>query len=222
MHLITAEIIGQVLAAGGGIAVEGDNLVLTAPRPLPADLLDRLKAHKPAIRAAIAEPDLSGVSPEFAARLSAEDLEDIAAGDILRGTVRAFEEAAIAREAGGLRGFFEERAAILQHDAGLPRPDAELEAARITATLAGNRGYLWASLRAALAEYPVLLAQVPDRPGPIDALPFGTAGVHVREGGNSGAVAGSIVITEAEIEAARKGRTVVRQGTFTGEHEVKA
>jgi hypothetical protein len=32
---------------------------------------------------------------------------------------------------------------------------------------------------------------------------------------------GSIVITEAEIEAARKGRTVVRQGDFTGAPEVE-
>jgi hypothetical protein len=31
--------------------------VLTAPRPLPADLLDRLKAHKLDILAALAHPD---------------------------------------------------------------------------------------------------------------------------------------------------------------------
>ncbi|MGH8584637.1 MAG: hypothetical protein ACREWE_00080 [Gammaproteobacteria bacterium] len=108
---------------------------------------------------------------EFAPRLSAEDLNDIAAGDIPLGTVQAFEQAAVDREAEDLREFFEERAGILEHDAGLPRPEAELEAARITAILARNRGYLWASLRAALAGYPVLLAQVPDMPGPVDALP---------------------------------------------------
>jgi hypothetical protein len=55
--------------------------------------------HKPAILAALAHPDLPGVSPEFAARLSAEDLGDIAAGDIPVGTVQAIEGAAIAREA---------------------------------------------------------------------------------------------------------------------------
>ena len=44
----------------------------------------------------------------------------------------------------------------------------------------------------------------------------------VREGAKPGLVSGSIVITEAEIEAARKGRTLVRQGTFTGAQEVKA
>ena len=54
--MIAAEIIGQVLDAGGQIAVDGGDLVLTAPRPLPADLLDTLKAHKPAILAALAAP----------------------------------------------------------------------------------------------------------------------------------------------------------------------
>jgi hypothetical protein len=73
------------------------------------------------------------VSPEFAARLSAEDLEDTAAGDIPLGTVQAFEQAAI-REAEDLKEAFEERAGILEYDAGLPRADAELEAARITST----------------------------------------------------------------------------------------
>ncbi len=61
-----------------------------------------------------------------------------------------------------------------------------------------------------------------DRPWPVDSLPFGTARVHVREGAKPGPVSGNIVITEAEIEAARKGRTVVRQGAFTGAQEVKA
>jgi hypothetical protein len=55
--MIAAEIIGQVLDAGGQIAVDGADLVLTAPRPLPADLLDTLKAHKPDILAALAHPD---------------------------------------------------------------------------------------------------------------------------------------------------------------------
>ena len=124
------------------------------------ELLADLRAHKPAILAALAPPTLSGVSPEFAARLSAEDLEDIAAGDIPLGTL-AFEAAAIAREAENLKEFFEGRSAVLGYDGGLPRPEAELEATRITATYARNRGCLWASLRETLAGYPVLLAQVP-------------------------------------------------------------
>lgn len=107
--MIAAEIICQVRSAGGQIAADGADLVLTAPRPLPAELMDKLKAHKPAILAALAHPNLSGVSPEFAARLSPEDLADIAAGDILPATVQAFEQAVIAREAEDLREFFEER-----------------------------------------------------------------------------------------------------------------
>ena len=166
--------------------------------------------------------NLSGVSTEFAVRLSPEDLDDIAVGDIPLGTVQGFEQAAIAREAEDLREFFEERISILEHDAGLPRPEAELLAVRITAILARNWAYLWASLRSALSGYPDLASQVPATPGAVDSLHFGTATVHEREGAKLGPVSGSIVITEAEIEAACKGRLVVRQGTFTGAQEVKA
>ncbi len=67
------------------------------------------------------------------------------------------------------------------------------------ATLARNRPCLWASLRAALAGYPELLSQVPDRPGPVDALPLGLPTV-----------------------AARKDKRVLRQGAFAGAQEVKA
>ena len=55
----------------------------------------------------------------------------------------------------------------------------------------------------------------------VDSLPFGTATVHVGEGAKPGLVSDSIVITEVEIEAARKGCTLVRQGDFTGAPEVK-
>jgi hypothetical protein len=83
-----------------------------------------------------------------------------------------------------LREAFEERAAILEElDAALPRLEGELEAARITATLFRTRGQPGASLRSALADYPVLLSQVPDRPGPVDALPIsGTAKLAVLKG----------------------------------------
>ena len=89
------------------------------------------------------------------------------------------------------------------------------------ATCARNRSYSWASLRAALTGYPALLAQVPDRGGKVDSLPWGTATVHVREGAKPGPVSASITITEAELDAAREGRTVVKQGDFTGAPEVK-
>lgn len=85
----------------------------------------------------------------------------------------------------------------MEHDAGLPRPEAELEVA--PATLARNRGYLWASLRAVLADYPVLFAQVPDRPGPVDALPLGVAKRAVLASGR-----------------------VVAQGEFNGKHVITA
>ncbi|MGH8468552.1 MAG: hypothetical protein ACREVY_06120 [Gammaproteobacteria bacterium] len=151
-----ADIIAEVHAADGQIAVDDTGLVLTADHPLSADLLDRLKAHKPAILAFLAE---------------AEDL----------------------------REHFEERAGILEYDAGLPRLEAELEAARITSTYARNKAYLWASLRSALADYPALFSRLPGKPGPVDALPFGVAKV-----------------------AVLSGRRVVRQGAFTGAHGVKA
>lgn len=64
-----AQIIGQVFDAGGQIVVDGSDLVLTAPRPLPADLLDRIKAHKPDIVKALARPDpLPPLAPAAEAR----------------------------------------------------------------------------------------------------------------------------------------------------------
>jgi hypothetical protein len=54
--MIAAEIIRQVIAAGGQITADNADLVLTAPRPLPPDLLDQIKVHKPALLAALAAP----------------------------------------------------------------------------------------------------------------------------------------------------------------------
>lgn len=81
---------------------------------------------------------------------------------------------ASARESDDLREYFRERAAILEHDAGLSKPEAELEAVRITCALARNRGYLWASLRSALSDHPGL---------DVDALPLGVSKVHVLRDG---------------------------------------
>jgi hypothetical protein len=53
-----ADLIAAVGAAGGTIRRDGDNIELTAPRPLPADLVARIRAAKPALLAALAEvPD---------------------------------------------------------------------------------------------------------------------------------------------------------------------
>jgi len=43
--------------------------------------------------------------------------------------------------------------------------------------------------------------------------------IAAREDAKPGPVSGGIVITDAEIEAARKGGLVVKQGDFTGSHE---
>jgi hypothetical protein len=90
----------------------------------------------------------------------------------------------LTREAEDLAEHFTERAAILEHDANLSREHAEAEAAKMTATLARNRGYTWAALRLAFRDYPAILALLPDRPGVVDTLPLGVAKlvIHPRHG----------------------------------------
>jgi hypothetical protein len=68
--------------------------------------------------------------------------------------------------------------AILRVRRRLPRPETELEAARITTAYTPNRRYLRASL-GALSRYPALSPQLPDMPRTVDALPLGTAKVAV-------------------------------------------
>jgi hypothetical protein len=104
-----ADGVSLALSSAGTIKATGDQAAVN--RWLPV-----LREHKPALLAALAHPDLLGVSPKFAARLSTEDLEDIKAGDIPVKTVQAFEAAAVAREA-----------------------EAQLKAAKLTATLARNK-----------------------------------------------------------------------------------
>jgi hypothetical protein len=167
-----AALIDLVLNAGGEIRADGLDLVLNAPRSLPDDLLEQLKLHKPDIVKALGQP--RGTVPGVASL-----------GDI--------EMATITREAEDLKEHFEERAGILGC-AGLPKAEAELEAARSTTTLARNRGYAWASLRAALVDHPELLVKVPTD-GSVDVLVFGVPAVHVRKD------------------------RVLWQGEFTGAHE---
>jgi len=157
----------------------------------PISAADAVRGPADLSGTAAAQQDTAG-SPEFRPRLSAEDLADTASGDTPP-AVQAYEDVAIARESQDLREHFEERAGILQHDGGLSKAEAETEAVRITSTYARNQGYLWASLRAALASYPVLLSQLPDKAGPVGDLPLGVATL-----------------------AVLKGRRVVRQGAFTG------
>lgn len=83
------------------------------------------------------------------------------------------------RQTADLIEAFEERAGILEHDGGLTEDQAEQEAARMVATLARNKGYTWATLRKALSKYPSILEQIPDKPGPVDALPLGVPKVAI-------------------------------------------
>lgn len=64
-----------------------------------------------------------------------------------------------------LRDHFEERAAILEHEAGLSRAEAEREARRATFLLARNGRAPWAALRQALAD-PAL----PDSTDPVNRI----------------------------------------------------
>jgi hypothetical protein len=51
-----AELIAAVRAAGGTIRRDGDAIELIAPAPLPADLVARIRAAKPALLAVLDEP----------------------------------------------------------------------------------------------------------------------------------------------------------------------
>jgi hypothetical protein len=192
-----ADGVSLALSPAGTIKATGDQVAVS--RWLPV-----LREHKAAILAELGRPEPLPRLPRGLGGYTTPGVPPLGDCELARQIRSMPKDDHVPAD---LREHFEERAAVLEHDAGMARPEAELEAARITATLARNRGYLWTCLRSALAGYPLLLAQVPDRPGPIHSLPFGTARVHVR--------------TEAEIEAARIGRTVVRQGDFTGAPEVK-
>jgi hypothetical protein len=95
------------------------------------------------------------------------------------------------REAWAVRGVFDETRSRLMR-AGMDK--AELGAARAAVAYAIDRGFVWDSIREALADWPGLLKKVPEgRYGKVDSLCFGE--VHVRKD------------------------RVVRQGTFVGRGE---
>jgi hypothetical protein len=106
---------------------------------------------------------------------------------------------AVAQEVEAIRELFVAAGRIFVGLAVMSRSEAVLEAGSIAGTLARNRGYMWASLRTALEGYPELLVMVPDRDGPVDALPLGVARHAVLKDGR-----------------------VVRQGEFSEVHEVRA
>jgi hypothetical protein len=185
-------LIDRCRLAGIRLWVEGGTLRYDAPKgAITPDLIADLRTNKPAILAALRHtrgygpPGVPVVAPlgntaiarqikemplddaEWAARLSPE------AGDIP-------ETKPVTSEVADLKEFFEDMRTILEQLAGLP--NAELEAGRITATLARNRRYVWSSLRMALKDYPALLARVPDRDGVVDFLPLGVARMAVLKG----------------------------------------
>jgi hypothetical protein len=63
---------------------------------------------------------------------------------------------------------YQERAAIIEHDGGLPRAEAEANARASTGLLARNLGLPWAALRMAFND-PAL----PDSHDPVNKLPYG-------------------------------------------------
>jgi hypothetical protein len=73
-----------------------------------------------------------------AARRAAE-----APGSVASNVSAGAEHVPITQEAADLKEFFEERAGVLQYDAGLPKPHPELEAARLVAADARNKRYSW-------------------------------------------------------------------------------
>lgn len=89
--------------------------------------------------------------------------------DADRGRIRAAKPALLAcLWAETLREHFEERAAILEHDGGLPREEAEASARASIGLLARNLGLPWAALRLVFDD-PAL----PDTPDPVDRPPYG-------------------------------------------------
>jgi hypothetical protein len=77
---------------------------------------------------------------------------------------------------------FRRFARLLEFAAGLPRTEATLEAARMASQLALDLRYPWASLREALADHPGLAAEVPEREGKVDRLPWGDPNFRIRDG----------------------------------------
>jgi hypothetical protein len=107
--------------------------------------------------------------------------------------VRPESEPAMPAESEELKGFFEEKAGILEHGAGLPRPDAEIEAARITA------GRRWRDTPSCCPRCPT---------GPAQSMPCPLWSTHARPGqGQARGAAGG---------RARDRRDRGSQGVFRG------
>ncbi len=95
------EVLNLIVAAGGSVAVEGDKLKLQAPEPLPADVMDLAREHKPELLELLTHPDLRELTAEFnrTGRIRIEAIEGAAwlvesydlAADIRTGAVYSQE-----------------------------------------------------------------------------------------------------------------------------------
>ncbi len=99
------DLIRQVRSHGGQIEGDGKHLHLTAPEPLPAALVDQLRAHKPEILGLLCGESRS---PSLGLPMDMGQWP---------------EEA---------RDWYEERTAIFQFDAAVPRNLAEQKAEAMT------------------------------------------------------------------------------------------
>ena len=63
--MTVSDLITEVLQAGGQIWAAGDHLELEAPRPLPSDLLERIKAHKAEILNALQTGSAAALAGAF-------------------------------------------------------------------------------------------------------------------------------------------------------------
>lgn len=91
---------GTAGTSGQTAAVPSETASPLAWTPGTPGTAEKVEGEAENIPAALAQPDLPGVPPELAARLSAEDRADIASGDLTAETLQAFEQYAPDHPAG--------------------------------------------------------------------------------------------------------------------------
>lgn len=152
-------LVTKLKGAGCALSVSGGKLVIVNC-VLHTEWLGEIRARKAALITALTQ---SAASPSLAKAPTGHSETD-------------------AKEAENLREYFEERAGILEYDAGLPRPEAELEAARMAITYALNRRYSWVSVRSALGDHPEILKKLPEKTALLDEHPLGISRLAVLPG----------------------------------------
>ncbi len=115
---IVQSLLAELRAAGGALVVAGpDQLKVTAPEPLPDDLMARLRAAKPELLAALNGKKPRIDSSEVAGAAPCRDTSD---------TASAHREASQALwDAPDWMAFYDERAAIREYDGHHSRAAAE-------------------------------------------------------------------------------------------------